>query len=440
MNENSNPLYRPISAGDIVTVARSDEYGGLTGRVREIQMLGTPEHDTGNPTDDIIVDLSILDYSAEMMDEITALMNELGYEVKSYDDVSLDLIIFAPEDLIQITDDELTKYHTGLAAGLESAKKIGDTLSAKHFGEIYKAFIDRTTQNYASFERQVLDFDARVIYDMAANIHAISDAYSYLTAGHDFSEEELRFYLQFLNPLDIVAGAIKVRNMDVSDMPFSMDYLWGRRDDIIKENALFGQPVNEEKLSARHFEKICHDFLDSAKQNIEEPEASPEPLTIREQLYEKMSAEYKGFLSKTRAKPASDIIEAAYEKVFKEDLLLTIGNDTLSDEQLAALLTLDTPLADLYSNWLDTDVTYMDVLRESVEEYADAVISELAGQEKAEPADIPHEPVNQKQPPAVSKQPPSLLSEVREAARLAEARKPAQIAPPTTKPNKENEL
>jgi hypothetical protein len=229
--------------------------------------------------------------------------------------------------------------------------------------------------------------------------------------------------MQFQNPLDIVSQAWHERNMDISDMPFSMEHLWERRGEVMQDNALVREtPPTPERDTPP------------------EPAEPPQPLTLREQLYEKMSAEYKGFLDEMKSKPASDVLEAAYEKVFKEDLLITIENSGFSDEQLSALLTLDTPLADLYWNWLDTDVSYMDMLRDSVDEYADAVISELKTEQvKAEPAHTPHEPDNPRQQPSAPKQPPSLLGEVREAAREVEARKAAQAAPTTIK-TKENEL
>ena len=420
MNENSNPLHRPLAVGDIVIVARGEEYGGLTGQITEVRRLGSPEHDTGNRTDDIIVDLSILDYSDGMKDEITALMNELGYEVDSYDDVSIDSVILAPEDLIQINDDELTRHHVELATSLESACEIGEKLSAQHFDEIYKVFTARVEKNYADYEHEMLGFGAREIFDMAARIHAVSDAHSYLTVYHNFSEEELRFYLQFQNPLDIVAQAWHERNIDVGDVSFTTDFLWERRDKVTQENSLVRDTPSE-------------------PERLEMPEPA-EPATPLDRLCEKMKTEYEGFIGDMKLKPAGDILEAAYEKVFKEDLLLTVETENLNDEQIAALLTLETPLADLYWNWLDTDVSYMDMLRDSVDEYADAVIKELkAEQAKTEPAQEPEKP---KQQPPASKQPPSLLGEVREAAREVEARKAAQTALTPTKSTikKENEL
>ena len=231
----------------------------------------------------------------------------------------------------------------------------------------------------------------------------------------------MRFYLQFQNPLDIVAQKWHERNIDVGDMSFTMDFLWERRGEVMENNAFFhNEPQDYEWLIPVELEEI----------------PNPSPLLL-EQLHKKMSVEYKCFLNEMKSKPAEDILVAAYEKVFKEDLLTIIENIWLSDEQISALLTLDKPLADLYSNWQDAETSHMDMLRDSVDEYANAVISELkAEQAKTEPVK-PVKPKQQQLP--APKQPPSLLGEVREAAREVEARKVAQTAP-TTKKAKENEL
>ena len=293
MNENNNPLHRPLAAGDLVIVNGGEEYGGLSGQVKEVRRLGTPEHDTGNRTDDIIVDLTFTDYSDEMKAEITALLNELGYTATFYDDAAIDCAILAPEDLIQISEQEFEQYQTELTESLESACAVGDKLSAQHFDVMYDTLLDRVEKNYADYEREMLAFGAQEIFDMAARVHAVSDAYSYLTVRHNFSEEELRFYLQFQNPLDIAAQAWHERNMDVSDMSFSMDYIWERRDKVMEDNAL----VRETPPTPEHSEPS-------------EPAKTSQSLTLREQLHEKMSAEYKGFLDEMKSKAAEDVLEA----------------------------------------------------------------------------------------------------------------------------------
>jgi len=430
LNPNINPLHRPLAVGDWVIVGQGEEYAGLSGVITDVRRLGSPEHDTGNPTDDIVVDLSRISYSENMESEIVALMKKLGYEVDSYDDVSIDSVILAPEDLIQVSEKELEQYQSELTESMESANRIGEMLETQHFHAINNTFIARVEQNYADYEREILGFGAREVFDTAARIHAVSDAYSYLTVYHNFSEEELRFYLQFQTPLDIVAQAWHERNIDVGDVSFTMDFLWERRDSVVQENAL----VRDEPQKPVQAERT-------------ETNEPPLSLTPQEQLYEKMSVEYKGFLDMMKSKPASEALEAAYEKVFKEDLLLTIENGDFSDEQIAAMLSLDTPLDDLYWNWLDTDVSYMDLLRDSVDEYVNDVMFDNAKRQREaefepEPPGITLQKPEPARPPQkpVTKQPPTLLDEIREAAREVETRKTAHTAPTTIKNKKEMDL
>jgi len=422
LNANANPLHRPLAVGDWITVGEGEEYAGLTGQVKEIIPLGSPEHETGNHTDDIVVDLSVMDYSDNMKAEIAALMKELGYEVDSYDDVSIDSVILAPGDLIRITEAERLQCEPALTESLQSASSIGDMLSSRHYNQLNAALIDRVERNYADYQNFLLGFGQRELIDMAAAIHAYSDAYSYMTAYRGYEESELSFYLQFESPLEIVADHWKSRQSDLEDMSFAMDFL---NEPERRQSALEVYTLYVEKPTTEAETAIT-------------PETGLTPLR---RLENKMRAEYAGFIEGMKNKPPADILEAAYEKVFKEDLLLTIENDVLDDGQIAALLTLDTPLEDLYSNWLDTDVSYMDMLRDSVEEYADAVISERqTEQAKTQAPHTSQEPVKIQQKP-LPKQPPTLLGEVREAAREVEARKAAQSAPTNQKSTKkENEL
>jgi hypothetical protein len=219
----------------------------------------------------------------------------------------------------------------------------------------------------------------------------------------------MRFYLQFQNPLDIVAQAWHERNMARSDMSSSMDFLWGRRGDVTRENAPIRETVPEHECS-------------------EAPEAIPpaQPLTLQEQLHEKMSLEYKAFINELKSRPASEILEAAYEKVFKEELLMMVENSGFYDDQLTVLLTLETPLAELYWNWLDTDAGYLDMLRDSIDNFADAIYSKgVEEQTEKEPAQTAKELVKP-QHSHIQNQQPSLLEEVRAAAREVETRKTAQ--------------
>jgi hypothetical protein len=87
------------------------------------------------------------------------------------------------------------------------------------------ALIARVERNYADYRNSLSGFGAGELIEMAAAIHAHSDAWSYMTEYHAYSDEELQFYMQFENPLEIVADKWQERNIDVGDVSFTMDFL-----------------------------------------------------------------------------------------------------------------------------------------------------------------------------------------------------------------------
>lgn len=101
---------------------------------------------------------------------------------------------------------------------------------------------------------------------------------------------------------------------------------------------------------------------------------------FRELLYRKAAQEQKHFVESLKSQPPEKIIEAAYEKVIRDDLLLTFEYSDLSDKQLSALLKLEYPLSACYDAWLHNDCSYMDMLRDTVEDYANDLVKEESQQ------------------------------------------------------------
>lgn len=98
--------------------------------------------------------------------------------------------------------------------------------------------------------------------------------------------------------------------------------------------------------------------------------------TINDKLYEKAAKEYFVFLEELEKKPAKEIIKSSYEKVFKEDILMSFQSNELSEDKAKVLLATDNLLDKVYLAWLDQDVTYMDVLNECINEYAKELMEE----------------------------------------------------------------
>lgn len=88
---------------------------------------------------------------------------------------------------------------------------------------------------------------------------------------------------------------------------------------------------------------------------------------ISEMLYEKVENEYNAFIERLKQMPPDKIIDHAYEKIFKEDLMVTLEEKKLSYNEAKAMLSLKYPLDELYQEWMRTDISYMDMLSDIVD-------------------------------------------------------------------------
>lgn len=95
---------------------------------------------------------------------------------------------------------------------------------------------------------------------------------------------------------------------------------------------------------------------------------------MNEILVERMRDEYECFLIELERKSPQEIIAAAYEKVFKEDLITAIVEVPLSEKRVKGLLKTKYPLDECYNQWMREDITYMEELRDSVDKCADRLI------------------------------------------------------------------
>ena len=92
---------------------------------------------------------------------------------------------------------------------------------------------------------------------------------------------------------------------------------------------------------------------------------------LRDLLYEKMCNEQENFIEKLKHSPPEEIISASYEKVMRDDILMLFEDDFLDDKQIKALLRLERPLSACYDEWLKNDCSYMDMLRDTVDDFSE---------------------------------------------------------------------
>lgn len=357
-----NAVNGKVQAGDLVVVAPDDDYGCLVGTVIEITKLGTPEHEmeTDNDTDNVHVDFTVFEYPPDRVAEIEKHFSELYGGPRQFDELPLDDVIIAPDVTINIMGLS-ERYVQDLVNDHDTAETFCNKVLLGFDVQREEQLMLRLDKNLADYHNSLLDFGHQEMIDMAGTIAAMSDTHYYLTAYHSYSNSEVDYLLKFESPLEVVADVWCARNEDISDMSFVMDGL------LDKQDALSIYPLVQNTAVPAHEMPMS---------------AAVHP---QDRLYEKMSAEYDDFLEELKTKPPGKIIESAYEKVFKEDILMTFGSDEFSDEQIDALLALEEPLDSLYRDWLDTDASYMDTLRDSIDSAADFYVAEQKKEQRPEP-------------------------------------------------------
>lgn len=93
-------------------------------------------------------------------------------------------------------------------------------------------------------------------------------------------------------------------------------------------------------------------------------------------LYEKVQAEYDDFIDRLKTEPVEEVIEKAYEKVIKEEMV-SICKAIENDPKEAKALYLEKfPLDRMYQDWLKNDISYVEMLKDSVDDSAKAAFKE----------------------------------------------------------------
>ena len=89
------------------------------------------------------------------------------------------------------------------------------------------------------------------------------------------------------------------------------------------------------------------------------------------QLYERASAEYAEFIKDLERKTPQEIFDFAYEIVLKADILCLLESHDMSKKEINVLLTLEKPLDSIYTSWMDSDYSHMDMLQQTMDDLID---------------------------------------------------------------------
>ena len=104
---------------------------------------------------------------------------------------------------------------------------------------------------------------------------------------------------------------------------------------------------------------------------------------LNTQLYEKMFEEQEKYRGWLLGQPPEEILNHTYEYTVREDILMTLENNDVSDEQASALLKSPAPLGDIFKEFENRETGYMDIVLDCITDRANTVIQTEQEQRKA---------------------------------------------------------
>lgn len=89
---------------------------------------------------------------------------------------------------------------------------------------------------------------------------------------------------------------------------------------------------------------------------------------LKEKLDEKINNEYKIFIRDLRSNTPDEIIDRSYEKVCKDEIVFTIQDKVLTENEYKSLLSCKNILDQCYMDWLKSDGNFTEMLSNSIDE------------------------------------------------------------------------
>lgn len=91
-------------------------------------------------------------------------------------------------------------------------------------------------------------------------------------------------------------------------------------------------------------------------------------------LFKKIFAEQQRYREWLLNQPPNEILNHCYEYTVREDIVFALEEHDLSDAQCKALLKKASPLADLFNYYEKRETDHMDIIRDTIECRANAII------------------------------------------------------------------
>jgi len=89
---------------------------------------------------------------------------------------------------------------------------------------------------------------------------------------------------------------------------------------------------------------------------------------LKQKLIDKVEQEYEQFENDLKKCDKDTIIDKAYEKVCKEEMMYKIQDKNFETDELKALLNCKNVLNECYDEWLDSDGGFNQILEDSIDD------------------------------------------------------------------------
>ena len=279
-----------LRPGDLVLSTADNDYSCLVGTVLSITAANSAAYDAGK------VHVNFLDagYSKQRFGELEDMLGEMYGRPTTpgvLPPVDIEDVVMAPDALYRITGidpeelaaildsgENAAAYAQKLEAGLHETP----AQAALHEPDIYddegtaalrEQLIARLDANLTEYFEREINPGKNSITGMSSEIAAVTGAHYYLTELHNFHASELKYLLQFQNPLSVVADAFEVSGMD--DRSDIMWDVFDRQDALQAGYALAPDLSSEDARKRELFRRLdsnlsdyCEGLMSADKEEI----------------------------------------------------------------------------------------------------------------------------------------------------------------------------
>lgn len=96
--------------------------------------------------------------------------------------------------------------------------------------------------------------------------------------------------------------------------------------------------------------------------------------SLNQRLTDKVQRELSAFQEEMLGKPPQEIYDAAYQIALKNDIAECFSETDYSPQAAKALLKSPNLLQEVYDEWLETDYTHMEDLRQTITDFKDYMV------------------------------------------------------------------